>query len=77
MRFRIRAIRLRSVLAWVAIFATAVLGMQLYFIVESFWNISTLEMRALSFGVTLAIVLGLGYARKSMEGLMIWKGKQT
>lgn len=71
MKFRIKAIRLKSVLAWVAIFATAVLGMQLYFIVESFWNVSTLEMRALSFGVTLAVVLGLGYARQSMKGLMV------
>jgi len=77
MGWHIKTIRLKSILAWVAIFATAVLGMQLYFIVELFWNVSTLEMRALSFGVTLAVVLGLGYARKSMEGLMIWKGKQT
>jgi len=74
MGFRIKAVRLKAVLAWVAIFATAVLGMQMYFIVESFWNVSTLEMRALSFGITLAIVLGLGYARQSMKGLMIWKG---
>jgi len=63
-------VRRIRIVAWVAMFATLLLGVELFLILSAIWEEIDFITQGLVFGLTLIMVMALGYQAKGPKGVI-------
>ena len=59
-----------KIVGWIALFATLILLLQLNLIITTAWADLDINTQFIVFGITLTIVLALGFSRMGPEGFL-------